>query len=117
MNIKLIDSLIQVVRSLPEIEQRALVHQLNQLISKPAPETSSQEESIDDNAWEVWRSLGDDTVAEKSQNAAQQLAEMGGTQPDLKPIPRHQWGAFDFLHNEPDLYTLDDGEPISLNNH
>lgn len=24
-----------------------------------------------------------------------------------------QGGAFDFLHDEPDLYTLKDGEPIS----
>jgi hypothetical protein len=23
-----------------------------------------------------------------------------------------QGGAFDFLHDEPDLYTLEDGEPI-----
>lgn len=70
MNTQLIDSLIQVVRSLPEIEQKALVHQLNQLISKPAPETSSQQESIDDDAWEVWRSLGDDAVAGKLNNTS-----------------------------------------------
>lgn len=25
-----------------------------------------------------------------------------------------QGGAFDFWHNEPDLYTLEDGEPIEL---
>lgn len=24
----------------------------------------------------------------------------------------HHGGAFDFLHDEPDLYTLEDGEPV-----
>lgn len=97
MNTQLIDSLIKVVQSLPEIEQKELVDKLNQLNKKPTSDPSNQEKNIDD--------------------AAQKLAKMGGTQSDLKPIPRHYWGAFNFLNDEPNLYTLDDGETTSLNSH
>lgn len=68
MNTRLVESLVQIIRSL-SVEERALLEE----------------------------KLFFDT-SEPSTDEVMQLA---------------QWGcAFDFLHNEPDLYTLEDGEPI-----
>jgi hypothetical protein len=46
------------------------------------------------------------------QRLAVELAEYPEvTTQELMQIAEHG-GAFDFLHDEPDLYTLEDGEPI-----
>jgi hypothetical protein len=68
INIQLVESIIQLIRSLPRAE-RAL---LEQQLSEELPELSTQE--------------------------LMQLCDRGGS--------------FDFWHDEPDLYTLEDGEPI-----
>jgi hypothetical protein len=68
MNIQLIESLVQLIKSLPSVEQALLEKKLYQDV--PYPSTLE----------------------------VTHLAEKGG--------------AFDFLHNEPDIYTLEDGEPI-----
>lgn len=68
INIQLVESIIQLIRSLPRAE-RAL---LEQRLSEELPELSTQE--------------------------LMQLCDRGGS--------------FDFWHDEPDLYTLEDGEPI-----
>ncbi len=68
MNIKLVTTLIQVIRSLSQEERKIL----------------EQELFFDD--------------SEPSNQEIIKLAEMGS--------------AFNFLHDEPDIYTLEDGEPI-----
>jgi hypothetical protein len=68
VNIQLIESLVQAIRSLSPTEQFLLDQKLHSNI----PEPSTLE--------------------------LMHLAEQGG--------------AFDFLHEEPDLYTWEDGEPI-----
>jgi hypothetical protein len=68
INLQLIESLVQVIRSLSAAEQALLERKLFDGI----PEPSIQE--------------------------LMHLAEQGG--------------AFDFLHEEPDIYTLEDGEPV-----
>lgn len=68
VNIQLIESLIQAIRSLSSAEQFIL----DQKLYSNLPGPSTQE--------------------------LMHLAQQGG--------------AFDFLHDEPDLYTLEDGEPI-----
>ncbi|MCU0549091.1 MAG: hypothetical protein MUC48_07065 [Leptolyngbya sp. Prado105] len=68
INVPLIDSLVQAIRSLSPAEQALLEEKL-------------------------WAS-----VSEPSTFELMKLAEQGG--------------AFDFWHDEPDIYMLDDGEPI-----
>ena len=68
INLQLIESLIQITRSLSPAEQFIL----DQKMYENLPEPSTQE--------------------------LMHLADRGG--------------AFDFLHDEPDLYTIEDGEPI-----
>lgn len=68
INVPLIESLVQVIRSLSPAEQALLEEKL-------------------------WTS-----VPELSTLELMKLTEQGG--------------AFDFWHDEPDLYTLEDGEPI-----
>ena len=68
VNIQLIESLVQVIRSLSTAEQALLEKKLFGDISYP------------------------------STTELMHLAESGGV--------------FDFLHDEPDLYTLEDGEPV-----
>lgn len=70
INVLLIESLVQVIRSLSPAEQALLEEKL-------------------------WTS-----VPEPSTLEIMKLAEQGG--------------AFDFWHDEPDLYTLEDGEPSKL---
>lgn len=70
INMQMIESIVQLVRSLPQAERNILNQRL------------IEEEEMPDL-----------TTAE-----LMQLAEKGG--------------AFDFLHDEPDLYTIEDGEPI-----
>jgi hypothetical protein len=68
LNLKLVNTLIQIIRSLSQEELQILKEELFFASTEP----SNQE--------------------------LMQLAERGG--------------AFDFLHDEPDIYTLEDGEPI-----
>jgi hypothetical protein len=68
INLQLIESLVQAIRSLSAAEQALLERKL----FDDLPEPSIQE--------------------------LMHLADQGG--------------AFDFLHDEPDIYTLDDGEPV-----
>jgi hypothetical protein len=68
INLQLVESLVQTIRSLPAAEQALLERKL----FDDLPEPSIQE--------------------------LMHLADRGG--------------AFDFLHDEPDLYTLEDGEPV-----
>ncbi len=68
MNTQLIESIIQVIRSLSPEEQAALTEKL--FLDSAYPSTS-----------------------------------------DIMTLAL-QGGSFDFLHDEPDLYSLDDGEPI-----
>lgn len=68
LNLKLVNTLIQIIRSLSQEERQILKEELFFESTEP----SNQE--------------------------LMQLAERGG--------------AFDFLHDEPDIYTLEDGEPI-----
>ncbi|TAE60615.1 MAG: hypothetical protein EAZ76_18300 [Nostocales cyanobacterium] len=68
LNLKLVNTLIQIIRSLSQEERQILTEELFFESTEP----SNQE--------------------------LMQLAERGG--------------AFDFLHDEPDIYTLEDGEPI-----
>ena len=68
MNVKLVDSLIQIIQSLSEKERTLLEERLFLDPSYPSPQELSY------------------------------LAQAGGT--------------LDFLHDEPDLYTLEDGEEI-----
>lgn len=68
VNVQLVESLVQAIRSLSPAEQVLLEEKL-------------------------WASLPEPSTLE-----LMQLAEQGG--------------AFDFWHDDPDLYTLEDGEPI-----
>ncbi len=79
-NTQLVNSIVDLIESLPQAEQNLLTKRLffdSSLIS--AADTSEK--------------LGYPSLQEITN-----LAQMGG--------------AFDFLESEPDLYTLDDGEPI-----
>ena len=82
MNTQLVSSIIQVVRSLPRAEQQLLIESLNQLLLQPAPagaeqlepeasdrpESTNSEEAIDEEAWAIWQSLGDDAVSGQLEN-------------------------------------------------
>ncbi|NMG59374.1 hypothetical protein E1H12_12820 [Geitlerinema sp. P-1104] len=87
MNSKLVDSIIEMIHSLPEDEQQTVVAKLNQTI--PSPPVSANNppilsENIDDSAnnppilsentdttedaWEVFATLGDDAIPGKLDN-------------------------------------------------
>jgi hypothetical protein len=73
MNTQLVESIIQVVQALPKAEQLLLIERLNRLLpqaksSEPSPATTTEEEAIDPEAWEVWQTLGDDAVEGKLEN-------------------------------------------------
>jgi hypothetical protein len=70
-NLQLVESIVQLVRSLPIADRQMLEQRLAVELTE-YPEITTQE--------------------------IMQIAQNGG--------------AFDFLHDEPDLYTLEDGEPI-----
>jgi hypothetical protein len=55
MNTQLVDSIIQIIQSLPKSEQNILREKLNQAVA-------SEAEPIDEEAWKVWETLGDDAV-------------------------------------------------------
>jgi hypothetical protein len=71
VNLQRVESIIQLIRSLPIAERQLLEQRLDRELAE-YPEVTTQELML--------------------------LAEKGG--------------AFDFWHDEPDLYTLEDGEPI-----
>jgi hypothetical protein len=68
LNLKLVNTLIQIIRSLSQEERQILKEELFFESTEP------------------------------SHQELMQLAQRGG--------------AFDFLHDEPNIYTLEDGEPI-----
>ncbi|MGI0490715.1 hypothetical protein ACN4EG_02790 [Alkalinema pantanalense CENA528] len=70
-NLQLVESIIQLIRSLPIAERQVLEQRLARELTE-YPEVTTQE--------------------------IMQIAQ--------------QSGAFNFLHDEPDLYTLEDGEPV-----
>jgi hypothetical protein len=71
VNLQMVESILQLIRSLPIAERQVLEQRLSRELAE-YPEVTTQELMM--------------------------LAEKGGS--------------FDFWHNEPDLYTLVDGEPI-----
>jgi hypothetical protein len=83
-NTQLVNSIIELIESLPQAEQNLLTQRL----------------FFDSSV--ATRLIGEADTSEKLDYPCLQevanLAQMGG--------------AFDFLEYEPDLYTLDDGEPV-----
>jgi hypothetical protein len=71
VNLKMVESIIQLIRSLPIAEQQLLEQRLSGDLTE-YPEVTTEELML--------------------------LSEKGGS--------------FDFWHNEPELYTFEDGEPI-----
>ena len=65
MNTQLVDSIVQVFQALPQAEQKILMERLNSLFT---PTQSENEKPISEEAWEVWRSLGDDAIEGKLEN-------------------------------------------------
>ncbi len=73
MNTQLVESIIQVVQALPKAEQRLIIERLNRLLppaqlSELLPATTTEQELIDPEAWDVWQTLGDDAVEGKLEN-------------------------------------------------
>ncbi len=73
MNTQLVDSILQVVQALPKEEQTMLIERLNVLftqahLTESSTAASPDEETIDEDAWEIWRSLGDDAVPGRLEN-------------------------------------------------
>ncbi|MBW4622687.1 MAG: hypothetical protein KME17_25430 [Cyanosarcina radialis HA8281-LM2] len=80
MNAQLVDSIIQVVRALPKAEQKLLIERINLLATEAQPTEEPLKQSemtstvapsqvpIDEEAWEVWRSLGDDAIPGNLEN-------------------------------------------------
>lgn len=65
MNTQLVDSIVQVFQALPQAEQKLLMERLNSFFTSTQ---SENEEPISEEAWEVWRSLGDNAVEGKLEN-------------------------------------------------
>lgn len=63
MNTQLVDSIIQVIRALPKGEKQMLIDQLNRI-------EEADTNSINEDAWKVWQSLGDDAVAGRLENTS-----------------------------------------------
>ncbi|MCX5963990.1 MAG: hypothetical protein NT070_12860 [Cyanobacteria bacterium] len=72
INIQMVESIIQLIRSLPSAERQVLEQRLADEELTEYPEVTTEELML--------------------------LSERGGS--------------FDFWHDEPDLYTFEDGEPI-----
>jgi hypothetical protein len=71
VNLQMVESIIQLIRSLPIAEQQLLEQRLSGELTE-YPEVTTEELML--------------------------LSEKGGS--------------FDFWHNEPELYTFEDGEPV-----
>ena len=77
MNTQLVDSILQVVKALPNEEKTLLIDRIHQLIS---PAVDSAEESkrveastdspVDPEAWAVWETFGDDAVPGQLENTS-----------------------------------------------
>lgn len=71
MNTQLVDSIIQVVQALPQEEQQLLIERLN-LLHQPKSttvvEATGKASEQDSDAWEIWRTLGDDAVPGRLEN-------------------------------------------------
>jgi hypothetical protein len=77
MNTQLVESIIQVVQALPIAEQTLLIERLNRLSPQTFPSElpiafPAETETIDPEAWEVWRSIGDDAVSGQLENPSVQ---------------------------------------------
>lgn len=84
MNTQLVNAIIQVVWVLPADEQAFIIEALNQSFDKPIHKTTAEAIATktqatspspppaDDDAWEVWQSLGDDAVPGNLENASTQ---------------------------------------------
>jgi hypothetical protein len=83
-NTQLVDSIVDLIESLPQAEQNLLTQRL----------------------------FFDSAVATKLIGAEQEIAKLN--YPSVREIANlaQMGGSFDFLEQEPDLYTLDDGEPV-----
>lgn len=78
MNSKLVDSIIDVIHSLPEDEQQTLVAKLNQTIPSPPvrsshPQIASENTDNTEDAWEVFATLGDDAIPKNSDHPSTHL--------------------------------------------
>jgi hypothetical protein len=68
MNTQLVESIILVVQALPQDEQTLIIERLNRPLNEASAAPTAATEAIDPEAWEVWRSLGDDAVEGKLKN-------------------------------------------------
>jgi hypothetical protein len=84
-NTQLVNSIIELIESLPQAEQNLLTQRLF-FDSAVAARLVGEEKNIEKLDYPSVREIA-------------HLAQMGGS--------------FDFLGHEPDLYTLDDGEPVA----
>jgi hypothetical protein len=84
-NTQLVNSIIELIESLPQAEQNLLTQRLF-FDSSVTTQLIGEEKAL--------KKLNYPSVQEIAN-----LAQMGGS--------------FDFLEHEPDLYTLEDGEPVS----
>jgi len=83
MNTQLVQSIFQVVQSLPEPELHLFIEQLHQWL----PQTQTSSAPIDPEAWEVWRSLGDDATEGQLQNPSINCDRYLYTQGKSNPHP------------------------------
>ncbi|WP_310488300.1 hypothetical protein [Chamaesiphon sp. VAR_69_metabat_338] len=84
-NNQLVNSIIDLIESLPQAEQNLLTQRLF-FDSAVAARLAGEEKTVE-------------KLDYPSVHEIANLAQMGGS--------------FDFLEHEPDLYTLDDGEPVA----
>ena len=63
MSTQLVDSIIQIIQLLPKSEQNILREKLNQAVA-------SEAEPIDEEAWKVLETLGDDAVPSCLENSS-----------------------------------------------
>jgi hypothetical protein len=84
-NTQLVNSIIELIESLPQAEQNLLTQRLF-FDSSVATKLVGEENTTDNLDYPAVREIAN-------------LAQRGGS--------------FDFLEHEPDLYTLDDGEPVA----
>jgi hypothetical protein len=84
-NTQLVNSIIELIESLPQAEQNLLTQRLF-FDSAVTTQLSGEEKATENLNYPSVREIAN-------------LAQMGVS--------------FDFLENEPDLYTIEDGEPVS----
>lgn len=66
MNTQLVDSIVQVIRALPKAEQQMLIDRVNRI----GESDTTLVNEIDEDAWKVWQSLGDDAVEGRLENTS-----------------------------------------------